>query len=67
MTVNELALECPKCKKQGLVRRHSESDIFECVYCHHEEDLTKSAGTNLPGFMFTALIAVLLTLLVLGV
>lgn len=42
MTVNELALECPKCKKQGLVRRHSESDIFECVYCHHEEGLTKS-------------------------
>lgn len=66
MAVNELALECPKCKKQGLVRRHSESDIFECVYCHHEEDLTKPAG-NLPGFMFISLMAVLITLLMLGV
>ena len=62
MAVNELALERHECKKQGLVRRHSKSDIFECVYCHHEEDLTKSAG-NFPGFMFTALMAILVTLL----
>ena len=66
MTSREIILECPNCKKQGLVRRHNNGDIFECVYCHHEEDLSKPGG-SFPGLIVTAAVAVLLTLLVLGV
>ncbi len=71
MMPRESALECPKCKKRGLVRlEHSENDVFECVYCHYKDDLTKGTGTfagGSPGLIVTALLAVLLTLLVLGI
>ncbi|WP_152532095.1 YheV family putative metal-binding protein [Leptolyngbya sp. Heron Island J] len=70
MLSHESGLVCPKCQKQGLVRlehRGDNKDIFECVYCHHEEDLSKPAARNFSGFVFTALIAVLITLLMLGV
>ena len=66
MTSRETVLECPNCKKQGLVRRHTNGDIFECVYCHHEEDLSKPGG-SLSGLVFTVVLAILLTLLMLGV
>lgn len=41
--VGEVVLDCPNCKEQSLVRlQHSTDDIFECVYCHHRENLTKA-------------------------
>ena len=68
MSYPEAVLECPKCKKTGLVRLHDDGEIFECVYCRHKEDLGKSSkGGNLPGLFFTGLLAVLVTLLMLGV
>jgi len=61
-------LECPKCKKHGLVRLHSESDIFECVYCHYKDDLTKNL-TSKPfnsGMFWAALLAILMVLVMAG-
>ena len=55
MTTYEAALLCPKCKKEGLVRLEHDKqdrDIFECVYCHYKDDLTKRSSQpafkNLP-------------------
>jgi len=42
----ETVFECPKCHKQGMVRLHSEGDIFECIYCRHTNDLTKGKDTS---------------------
>lgn len=40
-------LECPKCHKKGLVRCvHSEDDLFQCVYCDYQHDLTKSSTSS---------------------
>ena len=52
-------LECPKCRKNGLVRLHSESDIFECVYCHYRDDLTQEASSKPlnSGMLWAALLA----------
>lgn len=69
MLSHESGLVCPKCQKPGLVRlEHRDKDIFECVYCHHEEDLSKHSTQtrSIPGLVLTTLIAVLLTLLMLG-
>ncbi len=67
----EVALECPKCKKQGLVRlEHSQEDIFECVYCHYKDDLSKplqKSPKSIPGLILTAVVAVLVTLIMIGV
>lgn len=35
---------CPRCKRKGLVRLHSDADIFECLYCRHTEDLSRDTG-----------------------
>ncbi len=71
MLSHESGLVCPKCQKPGLVRlehRGEDKDIFECVYCHHEEDLSKHSTKtkNVPGLALTTLLAVLFTLLMLG-
>ncbi len=69
MTYPEAVLECPKCQKQGFVRLHNDGEVFECVYCRHKEDLGKTPAKtkNFSGLAFTGLLAVLITLLMLGV
>lgn len=62
----ETVFECPKCRKQGMVRLHSEGDIFECIYCHHKSDLTKDdtseeAVSWLAVFMLAVLVALIAT------
>jgi hypothetical protein len=61
-------LECPKCRKHGLVRLHSESDIFECVYCHYKDDLTKEAEAKpfSGGMLWAALLAIFIVLVMAG-
>jgi len=61
-------LECPKCRKNGLVRLHSESDIFECVYCHYRDDLTQEASSKPlnSGMLWAALLAILMVLVMTG-
>ncbi|EKV00220.1 putative metal-binding protein (DUF2387) [Leptolyngbya sp. PCC 7375] len=74
MSANESALVCPRCKEQGLVRlEHSKKDIFECVYCHHEVDLTQSSAKSsaksspsMVGLAFTAFLAALVVLIMIG-
>lgn len=46
---NDTAFECPNCGRKGLVRLHTDSDIFECLYCNWQEDLRK-AGKQEGGF-----------------
>ena len=53
-------LECPKCKRKGLVRRlHSEDDLFQCVYCGYQQNLTKPSQAGSPGVIFLALLSAL--------
>ncbi len=64
-------LECPKCGKHGFVRReHSDDDVFQCLYCNHTKNLTKSDKPPQPGGMgnfFLALVTfLLLSLIILG-
>jgi ribosomal protein L37AE/L43A len=57
-------LECPKCKKHGFVRLHSDSDIFECVYCHYKDDLTKGFNAKPVNFgIFWAVLAAIVVVL----
>lgn len=51
-------LKCPKCRKNGLVRcKHSEHDVFQCLYCSYRQDLTtnnrsqSSASGDLGAFL----------------
>jgi hypothetical protein len=55
-------------RKNGLVRLHSESDIFECVYCHYKDDLTKDLNSKpfASGMFWAALLAILMVLVMTG-
>jgi hypothetical protein len=43
---DEVALECPNCKKPGLIRLRSDDDIFECVYCHYKDNLREGTDSR---------------------
>ena len=61
----ETVFECPQCKKNGMVRLHSEGDVFECIYCRYTSDLSpdqKESGQGLSWFALLTL--VLITLLI---
>lgn len=63
----ETVFECPKCRRQGLVRLHSEGDIFECIYCHYKSDLTKEDASEDGASWLTVLVlAVIVALVVTG-
>lgn len=66
------ALECPKCQRQGFVRLYDhageESDAWECIYCHHQDDLSRRSHRGNPiDAGFALLIAILIALLLIGV
>lgn len=61
----ETVFECPQCKKNGMVRLHSEGDIFECIYCHYTSDLSSDKKQSEQGLSWFALLTlVLITLLI---
>ncbi len=61
----EVVLECPKCRKHGLVRlKHAADDEFECVYCHNREVLNKTSSDSSDIWM--VLLALATALVVLG-
>jgi hypothetical protein len=61
----EVVLECPKCRKHGLVRlKHSADDEFECVYCHNREVLNDSASEGSNAWM--VILALVTTLIVMA-
>jgi ribosomal protein L37AE/L43A len=48
----ETVFECPKCQREGMVRLHGDSDIFECIYCRYKADLSEqSAKPEVNWFM----------------
>lgn len=59
----DTSFDCPKCKRKGLVRLHSNSDIFECIYCRHTEDLGRPKGLN---WLLAPVLAILVLLAVFG-
>lgn len=66
--MREEAMECPKCRKKGLVRcEHSEDDLFQCVYCDYRHDLTKAAEKDDGQNAFSIYLAVLTALVMLAV
>lgn len=65
--MREVAMECPRCHKKGLVRcEHSEDDLFQCVYCDYQHDLTKAAQNNEGQSAFSIYMAILTALVMLA-
>lgn len=62
----ELVLQCPECKHHGLVRlKHSDSDEFECVYCHKRQLLNHSNPVKEGANVLAILLALFTSLLIL--
>jgi hypothetical protein len=58
--------DCPECKQRGLVRLHSDGDIFKCIYCHYVDDLRKPVKSSGINWLLAPVLAILVLLAVFG-
>jgi predicted RNA-binding Zn-ribbon protein involved in translation (DUF1610 family) len=64
----ETGFECPRCKHKELVRLHSDSDVFECLYCGYTKDLSRHVLPSGMSWFVASLLGILFTLvMIMGV
>ena len=58
----DTGFECPRCKRKGFVRLHSDGDIFECLYCRYTKDLSRDRETEGLSWFLASLLAIFVAL-----